>query len=247
MAAAVVLLIACYPFAIFYGAFYTESFFLLGAVGAMRELHAGRPAAAGAFGLLAGLTRPNGFLLSMPLLVLCARRGVGARGWATPAAAMALAAMMPVAGVAIYSAYLAAVTGNPLAWYAQHAAWGRTFAGLTPIASAFDQIARDGLLGYIAVEPYTTLNVVAASIVVALIVPIWRRLGPEYGVFVAVNVLPPLVLGGALSMGRITATMFPVFLWLAMALPRHTVTLAGGFALGQGFAAALFYTWRPLY
>jgi hypothetical protein len=246
-AAAVVLLVACYPFAIFYGAFYTESFFLLGAVGAMRELRAGRPAAAGAFGLLAGLTRPNGFLLALPLLVLGARGLAGGRVWSARAAGMAVAAMMPVAGVALYSAYLATLTGNPLAWYAQHAAWGRTFAGLAPITGAFDQIARDGVLAYTAAQPYTAINVVAASVVVALIVPIWRRVGPEYGVFVAVNVLPPLVLGGALSMGRVTATMFPVFLWLAMAMPRHAAALAGVFALCQGFAAALFYTWRPLY
>jgi hypothetical protein len=246
-AAAAVLLVACYPFAIFYGAFYTESFFLLGAVGAMRELRAGRPAAAGAIGLLAGLTRPNGFLLAIPMLVLCARRLDGGRAWPTRAAPMAVAAMMPVAGVAMYSAYLATLTGNPLAWYAQHAAWGRTFAGLAPIAAAVDHISRYGIVAYTAAQPYTTINIVAAGAVVALIVPIWRRLGPEHGVFVAVNVLPPLVLGGALSMGRVTATMFPVFLWLAMALPRHTGSLAGVFALCQGFAAALFYTWRPLY
>jgi hypothetical protein len=246
-AASVVLLAACYPFAIFYGAFYTESFFLLGAVGAMHELRAGRPAAAGFFGLLAGLTRPNGFLLAIPLLVLCARRLDGGRVWSTRAASMALAATMPVAGLAIYSAYLAAVTGNPLAWYAQHAAWGRTFAGLAPVAGAFDHIAREGLVAYTTAQPYTTINVVAASIVVSLILPIWRRVGPEYGLFVAVNVLPPLVLGGALSMGRVTATMFPVFLWLAMAMPRQVGALAGVFALCQGFAAALFYTWRPLY
>jgi hypothetical protein len=246
-AAAVVLLVACYPFAIFYGAFYTESFFLQGAVGAMRELRADRPVAAGAFGLLAGLTRPNGFLLAIPLLVLCARRLAGGHVWSISAAAMAAPAMMPVAGAAMFSAYLAALTGDPLAWYAQHAAWGRTFAGLAPISDAFDHIARDGVVAYIAAQPYTTINVVAASVVVALIVPIWRRLGAEYGVFVAVNVLPPLVLGGALSMGRVTATMFPVFLWLAMAMPRHIGPLAGVFALCQGFAAALFYTWRPLY
>ena len=91
-----VLLAACYPFALFYGAFYTESFFLLGAVGAMRELHAGRPAAAGAFGLLAGLTRPNGFLLAIPLLVLCARRLAGGSVWSARAVRMATAALMPV-------------------------------------------------------------------------------------------------------------------------------------------------------
>jgi hypothetical protein len=246
-AAAAVLLIACYPFALFYGAFYTESFFLLGSVGAMRALHRNRPAAAGAFGLLAGLTRPNGFLLAIPLLVLALRPRTAERLRLTRTALLAAAAIGPLLGVAIYSAYLATLTGDPLAWYSQHAAWGRTYAGLAPVADAIDQIAREGAVAYVTAQPYTTINVIAAGAAVALILPVWRRVGAAYGVFVAVNVLPPLVFGGALSMGRVTATMFPIFLWLAIAWPRQAGALAGVFALFQGFAAVLFYTWRPLY
>lgn len=246
-AAAVVLLITCYPFAVFYGAFYTESFFLLGSVGAMRALHGDRPAAAGAFGLLAGLTRPNGFLLTLPLLVLAFRHLAESRPRPRRTAALSAAALAPIAGVAIYSAYLGRLTGDPLAWYTQHAAWGRTYAGLAPVLDAFGQIARDGAIAYLTAQPYTTMNVIAAGAAVALIVPVWRRVGAAYGVFVAVNVLPPLVFGGALSMGRVTATMFPIFLWMAIALPKHTGALAGVFALFQGLAAVLFYTWRPLY
>ena len=247
-AAAAVLLITCYPFALFYGAFYTESFFLLGAVGAMRGMQRNRSGEAAAFGLLAGLTRPNGFLLALPLLMLAGHRILDGRRPSLRAAMPgAAAALAPVAGVAIYSAYLVSLTGNPLAWYEQHAAWGRTFAGLTPIVNAFEQIGRDGALAYVAAQPYTTINVIAAGAALAFVVPVWRRVGAAYGVFIAVNVLPPLIFGGALSMGRVTATMFPIFLWLAMAVPRHAGTLAATFALFQGLAAVLFYTWRPLY
>ena len=246
-AAAVVLLTACYPFALFYGALYTESFFLLGSVGAMRALQRDRPVAAGAFGLLAGLTRPNGFLLAIPLLVVAWRHSADVQLWSRRSAARAAAALAPIAGVAIFSAYLAGLTGNPLAWYAQHAAWGRTFAGVDPILRAFDHVAQYGVVAYVTAQPYTTINVIAAGAAVACIVPVWRRVGAAYGLFIAVNVVPPLIFGGALSMGRVTATMFPLFLWLAMAWPRRAGAVAGVFALFQGFAAALFYTWRPLY
>jgi len=49
-----------------------------------------------------------------------------------------------------------------------------------------------------------------------------------------------------MSMGRLTCTMFPVFLWLAAAAPRQLPTLAAAFALVQGLVAVLFYTWRPM-
>jgi hypothetical protein len=49
-------------------------------------------------------------------------------------------------------------------------------------------------------------------------------------------------------MGRLTSTLFPVFLALAAVLPSRTVPpLVTAFALAQGLAAVLFFTWRPLY
>jgi hypothetical protein len=51
-----------------------------------------------------------------------------------------------------------------------------------------------------------------------------------------------------MSMGRITATIFPVFIALAMLLPKRAMppTLTA-FATAQGLAPVLFITWRPLF
>jgi hypothetical protein len=69
-----------------------------------------------------------------------------------------------------------------------------------------------------------------------------------YGALVAINLVVPLTLGGALSMARLTATMFPLFLWLAAAVPERRLGVwVLAFAIGQGFMAVLFYTWRPPY
>jgi Gpi18-like mannosyltransferase len=244
-----VLLASCYPFAVFYGAYYTESFYLLGVAGALYWLERDRPWAAVLFGLLAGLTRPNGFLLAAPL-ALVAFRVAGARARRRSAATLLpwLAAIAaPLAGVAIYSAYIYALTGDPLTWWAQHAAWGRTFEGAEPIVETAGSIGRDGLLGYLNAQPYRVINAIPAAAAIALAVPVWRRFGAAYGLFVLLNVVPPLIFGGTISMGRVTATMFPLFVWLAVAFPRWTGPLAGMFAILQGLAAALFYTWRPLY
>jgi hypothetical protein len=57
-----------------------------------------------------------------------------------------------------------------------------------------------------------------------------------------------MLAGGVLSMGRLTSTLFPVFLALAVtASPRTITALVIAFAAGQGLAAAIFFTWRPLY
>jgi hypothetical protein len=92
------------------------------------------------------------------------------------------------------------------------------------------------------------LNSGAALLALGLIVPIAQRLGAAYGALVAVLALPPLLIGGSMSMGRITSVLFPMFIWLAAVVPaRYRVGVMIAFATLQGFAAALFFTWRPLF
>ena len=63
-----------------------------------------------------------------------------------------------------------------------------------------------------------------------------------------VNLVPPLFAGGLLSMGRLSATLFPLFLALAILVaPRNVPAWAAVFGIGQGFCATLFFTWRALY
>jgi hypothetical protein len=80
-AGAAVWLLATYPFAIFFGALYTESLFLLGTAGAFYHFSKQQFGRAALWGLLVGLTRLNGSLLALPLGVLALgptlRRGSG--------------------------------------------------------------------------------------------------------------------------------------------------------------------------
>ncbi|HET9263436.1 MAG TPA: hypothetical protein VFO14_10345 [Vicinamibacterales bacterium] len=49
-----------------------------------------------------------------------------------------------------------------------------------------------------------------------------------------------------MSVGRFTATLFPLFFALAAAVPeRHLPPVIMTFSVLQGLIAVLFFTWRP--
>ena len=242
-----VLLIATYPFAVFYGAIYTESIFLLCAVGAIYEFTTRRWWRAAAFGLLVGLTRPNGFMLALTLAAFGVSQGLWTRT-DVPARARwsALATTCcPIVGVVAFSIYIWMLTGNPLQWSAQHAGWGRTFTGATPFMKSAEFAAEYGFEQYARNSPYELMNGIAAVFALALTIPVALRLGVPYAIFVLSNLVPPLLVGGFISIGRVTSTLFPLFMWLAFReSTRTTLVVAIVFAMLQALGAALFYTWR---
>jgi hypothetical protein len=116
------------------------------------------------------------------------------------------------------------------------------------LGGPFGYVAQHGFHEYLRAETPNFLNLTAATFAAVLIWPVTRRLGVAYGALVAINLGLPLALGGAISMGRFTATMFPLFLWLGAAIPERRLGMwVLVFALGQGLMAVLFYTWRAPY
>ena len=247
---ATVLLLAAYPFAAFYSAPYTESLFLLGAVAAIYHFRRSEWGQAATWGLLVGLTRPNGCFLSLVLALLLLpdlRAGFEAVRRRRVIAGLT-AASAPGVGMLIYSAYVHHVTGAFFGWARLHEAWGRSYEGLAPVARAYGWLTDEGLLHVVQGVPFDTLNSLGLIFVLVMLWPVVRKVGLAYGVFVAINIIPPMLAGGVLSMGRLTATMFPVFLALAAIVPARAVpALVTTFAIGQGLVAALFFTWRPLF
>jgi len=245
-----VALLASYPFAVFYGAVYTESLWLLTCVGAFWHALRGEWFRSAAWGIVSGLTRPNGSLLSLALGVLVLQRFLGksdSRDRVTAPALLAIAA--PGIGLLIYSTYIYSLTGNPFQWALVHEAWGRgSAAGLQDLAKLYAAFRKDGFWVWLDDSTPAIMNMTAVTIGLALTWPIARRLGLAYAVFVFVNLLASLLSGGTLSAGRVTSTLFPLFLWLGAVVPeRQRTGWVAGFAIGQGIMAALFYTWRPPY
>lgn len=244
--AAAMALLAAYPFAIFFSAIYTESLFLLSAVAAFYHVHRQEYGRASAWGFLAGLARPNGALLSVPLLVL-AWQGWRVSGGGRRLPSLAVAAA-PGFGMLLFSAYLFSLTGRPFAWMEAHRAWGRTYHGLDwSVGEGYRQLV-DGFYQTAAAQPIDVLNLAATVLALLLVWPIVRRFGLAYGIFVLVNLIPPLFAGGLISMGRLTSVLFPTFLWLGESIPasRRPAWIAA-FGMGQALGATLFFTWRPFF
>ena len=251
-AVAAVWLLATFPFALFVGAIYTESLYLVGALGAFHHFRKHEFVRASLWGLVVGLTRPNGFLLCLPLGLMMFERPTRVSGRAAlrrmPPGAL-LSAAMPIAGMLIFTLFIGTFTGNPLAWAAGHAAWGRRYEGLVHlVVERYDFISHAGVGAYVNTRPYDLLNALGVVFVLVSVWPVARRFGLAYAAFILVNTLPPLAAGGLMSAGRFSSVMFPAFLWLAAVVPApHRAGWIATFAALQAFNATLFYTWRPLF
>jgi len=243
-------LLLAYPFAIFFGLPYTESLYLAASLAAFACFERRQDTASLVAGVVAGLTRPTGVTLSLALAVLALRRLKTSPEWRQPArvATTAAAAAGPLLGAGVYSLFIFGLTGHPLTWAGVQAGWGR--ATVNPVTALLGPLGSALAHPWHAVStvPHDVLNLAAAVAFVAAIVPVTRRLGPAYGLVVASGVLMPLAGGGVASTGRYTAVLFPVFLWLPTALtPAAMRAVLAVFVVLQVVAAALFFTWRPLY
>ena len=252
-----VALLAAYPFAVFFSAAYTESLFLLTLLGAVYHFRQDQLWRSALWGFVCGLTRPPGCFLSVVLgLMAVAPMWDAARwrvikpptGWPSIGRRV-LAASAPGLGMLTFSAFVYQLTGHAFQWAMQNQAWGRVYRGLDGMVSErFDLIASEGLYNYASTQTIDLFYSLAVLLALVAVVPVYRRFGLPYAVFIVLNVLPPMSAGGMLSMGRVTSIVFPVFLWLGGAVPaRHRAPWLVIFAMLQAFVAVMFFTWRPLF
>jgi len=240
----VILLVSTYPYALFYSVVYTESVFLFLTVGAFYAMRRRHLLLAALAGLAAGLTRPNGLWLALPLLWMAVTTPSDASKERRRVAA-SIVALAPLAGVAIFSAYLYVRFGDALAWMHGQAAWGVPLLGRGPAPDPVRTV-EDLQLKASEVMVYAG-DIAAFFLAAASIVPLARRVGAAYGMWIAVNIFPPVAAHLFISLGRFTSVLFPLFFWLALVVPRQRVAyLAGAFAACQAILAVCFYLWRPV-
>ena len=254
------LLLAVFPAAVFFGAPYSESLFLLLAVGAFYAARTDRWAWAGACAGLASATRSAGLLLVLPLALIWwqsrPRR-------ATDAAWLLLA---PV-GMAAYAAWLGLVEGDALRFLDVQEAWSRHLA--VPLTGAWDGFvaAVDGVrqlasgsrtpvyFESAAGDPFriAAINIMLfATLVyaVAACVGVFRRLPRAYGVWVAASLVLPLTFPVTpqplMSLPRFVSVLFPIFMWLAIVCEERRVTdlVVAASAVGLGLFTAQYASWH---
>ena len=254
------LLLAVFPAALYFGAPYAESLFLLVAVGGFYAARTGRWAWAGGCAMAASATRSAGLLLLIPLAMLWwssrERRG-------RDAAWLLLAPL----GVAAYAGWLGLAEGDALRFLDTQDAWYRDFS--VPLAGAWDGFgaALDGVrqlasgrrepvyFEQAAGDPFRigALNIMLFSsllFALAALVGIFRRLPPAYGAWVAASLVLPLSFPVGpqplMSLPRFLAVLFPIFMWLALVCEERRITphVAALSGIGLGLFTAQYASWH---
>jgi 4-amino-4-deoxy-L-arabinose transferase-like glycosyltransferase len=250
--------LAVFPAALFLGAVYSESLYLLLTVAAFLAAARERFALAGIAAGLAILTRPTGVVL-LPALALLAWEA-RPRG----AALARLAIALPVA--AAWPLWLWATFGHPLEFLgAERTAWHRHLSEAGPFGGAWKGIVAgwNGILQFVAggnrfpgaddalQAAGINLEALAAAVfVVVLGVVAWRRLGAAYGLFVLASVALPLSSPASnfplLSMPRFVLGVFPVFIALGalVTTPRGNAVVLAVFGMLLGLDLARWVEWQ---
>lgn len=225
-----------FPSAFVLGAPYTESLYLLLAIGAFAAAEEGRWDQASAAALLACATRVVGVLLVPGLLVLCWR--------ARDRRAAGLVLLAPL-GLLSYVAWEWGATGDPLGFVAGQAGWGRGGGTLlSAVVGSWDALA-NGRYFPGQVELDVPLNLACLLLGALGSVGVWRRFGPAYGLYSALAVLVPASTGSMMSLNRHVLAAFPLFMLLGAAGARPWVDrgLVAGFAALQAAMLAIWVGW----
>lgn len=262
------LLLAFFPTAFFYGIPYSESMFLLLAVGAFLAARTGHWAVAGIVLALASATRAPGILLIVPVALLYlygprADRGVPVarlrgRLWPrfriAPNAAWLLLAPL---GMVLFSLYLQYKVGDALAWdHAQLASFNRhtvdpftgVWAGLREAGKAIHELAVSTEHGVTRDHLYIA-EVGFVGFAIAGGIGALRRLPVAYGSWVLLSLVPTFLSqqpeNPLWSSPRFIAVLFPVFMWLALVVERRrrTTTVVALFAAGMAVLTVQFALW----
>jgi hypothetical protein len=254
------LFLALYPMTLFLGAVYSESVFLLVAIGAFLAAERRRFGVAGVCCGLALLTRPTGVAVLVGVLVLALGRERRLRNAVTVVApAVALAAVYPLllwqqgrsafAFVHVerfwfrHTATLGPVGGL---WEAARAAW-------TSVRQLFSGSASHPYGPPVGATHFAALNLEATFfflVAVVLGIVAWRRLGAAYGVMALIAVIAPVATPAVdeplLSMPRFTLAAFPIFIALALvaAKPGRERAVAGVGAIWAGVAVMQWALWQ---
>jgi hypothetical protein len=261
LARVAVLMLALFPGALWLGAPYSESLFLLLSVGAFYAARTERWAWAGVCAALASATRSSGIVLVVPLLILWSaggrRRRLRDLGWI---------ALAP-AGLVAYSVYLAATIGDGFAYLHLQEVWFRSFAG--PFGAVPDGAvaAWDGLRQIVSGQRAQMYFTAAAGDPIAVgwhnvelfaflllglgaVVGVLRRLPRAYGAYVVAALALPLSFPVGpqplMSLPRFLAVLFPLFMWLALVCrtPRRRALVLAVLTLGLGVFTARYAMWH---
>ena len=238
-----VLLLALFPFSLYFGAVYTESIYLVLAVWAFIGIERRNWWMAGALAGLAGASRPPGLLVGACVGLAYLIDWYRMR---RPLRFDILALALAPAGTAAYMLYCWVRWGDPLAYVkTSRAGWGGGHLQLGAVRSAANVLRHPfGILAGAARQ--TQVDVVAILLVLcflALSVLVLRLLGPAYAFFTVASILAPVLdMPNVNGFGRYLSVIFPVFMVVAYLLRGHP-WVAACLSVVSGVLLVIFAAW----
>jgi hypothetical protein len=237
-----------FPVSFFGSAIYSESLFLLGAIGSLYLARRGAWESAAMAGVLTALTRLTGILIAPMLLaewwVQRQRRSPEAR----PSMWAVLAPSVVPLGTLAYMAYLWRTFGDPLAFAHASVAWGRTARSPLDLMGGLIQQPAEGwgaalLAGHVPLDNWMDLLTVLMFLALGIVLLIQRQ-WPE-ATLVVLGSLVALSSGLLMSQRRYMWVLFPAYILLARWGERPWIDKAITvlFLLGLGLFTALFANW----
>jgi hypothetical protein len=239
-----VLYLAVFPMAVFLGAVYSESLYLLLCVAAFALAERRRFLEAGLVCGLAILTRATGVALLPALAVLA---------WPSRRDLARLAIAIPVAFA--YPLVLWQQLGDPWRFWGAQDLWHRHLSKAGPLGGIWDGLAALWRATPSGAGPQhaTAVNVEGFAFLVLFLVLTaiaWRRFGAAYGLFAALSLAIPLSLPSSrwplLSLPRFGLPVFPFFLALAWlgGRPRAHAAILAVSALFLGVVTVQWALWQ---
>lgn len=207
-----------FPTAFFGSAVYSESLFLLGAIGALYFARRGYWEVAALLGIVTTLTRLVGLIVAPMLLVEWWIQWRAQRDGRRPPVLALLAPVTAPLGTAAYMLYLWRAFGDPLAFVKGAAVWERVPQSPFVTIAALLQTPAEGwwravMAGHIPLDNWIDFSLVLFFLLAGVVLLYKGRWSES--VFVLLGVLIPFSSGLLMSQRRYMWVLFPVFILLA--------------------------------
>lgn len=198
-----------FPSAIFFSVVYTEALFFalsLASIYAARQSRFGR---AGIWAYFAALTRPQGILLLVPLVIEWWQQ-YGSNKNVVEGIKKIPLAIAPLFGFATYYMYVSLSTGNPAAYFQFNASgWGREMRSpIDAVILFWERLGQFFSMPFHSFH-YSQLDVMVTLVFLAMMIPILRRFRLSYATYAILLLVFPLMTGSTMSMTRYVAVSFP--------------------------------------
>lgn len=237
-------LLASYPFALFFSVPYSESLALLALISLTLAWRRTDLASGVLWGVVLGLCRSNGWTIAVALTAdrLLGGSAVWKHRWAWVPVAAA-----PLAGAAVYSAYLYSLTGHAYEWVTAQRAWGGDVQPTWFFVRRWVMAQETGFSAYIVQDPVDAVTGVAVVFMIGVAAWIAAKRQWLYAALMVGYIAPAIALDLPAS-GRMTSLLFPAFIVVGSSLRRWPfAVLVAIFAIGQAWLAWRFFSWSTPY